>query len=603
MKTSDSLGVRLVFSLIALITSLSVVLAGGAVLLERHIRLDSLFSSAETTADFTAHTLVYPVWNLITREIEVQLELTFRDVAVQGAVLKLIDVDQEDFTFYRNEEGEVSRGSPRPDPQGFVETRQVVFNGRPIATLDLYFTESYVMSRLRTEAMSIALIVLVVDGILALALFAILRREVFGPLERIERWASGLVFKGDTVPDLNHSEDYRGEIASLSRSISGMLGLLNERYETILSKEREYRSLFETSAVSIWELDFSAIRAEREALVFLCSDHDDPGGDESSARRLFDLVRIKSVNRITLEWLGLPSLGALQDRIGSLFYRDVVDLFLREIQSLCLRSEGVSGECQLRIPSGGVRNYMVCFATLEGYEDTWSRVVLSAVDITDRARAEAELVKALDQKDSLLKELFHRTRNSLQLISSMMYLRESGAPESVREELSGLRTRINTIALAHDKLYESGDLSGVPVAPYLRDLIGYILQSYGNETQRVRVEVEASEEIVLIDAAIPIGVVVCELVDNSLAYAFPENRTGVVLVRLERNESGTMELSVGDDGVGPGPRFDPRRDAGVGLDTVLAVGEGQLRATVHFDFSSGFLCTLSFATPRGGRRV
>lgn len=605
MRRRDSLGPRLVLSVVVLITAVSIALGGSAVLLERRLRRESLFETARSTADFAARTLAYPVWNIITREIEVQLELTFRDESVRGAVLRLADVPLDDVSYARDPEGNVVRGVPSPESEWFSEQRDVVFNGRTVAVLELYFTEELVTRRVQAEALSIALIVLVVDGILALALLAILRKSVFLPLERIERWASSLDFSDDSVPAIEEEGAYRGEIASLGRSIGRMVGLLNERYATILSKEREYRSLFESSPVSIWEFDFSAVRehigsgiASYESLESLALMQD-PG----KARAILRLVRIKSVNRITLEWLGLSSLEAVQGGMRTMLHDDAIQLFLKEIRCLSSCADGAAGECRLRLPSGENRSYMVRFATLAGYEETWTRVVLSAVDITERARAEADLVMTVAQKDALVQELFHRTRNSLQLISSMIYLREPRMEERIKEEFRGLRNRINTIALAHDKLYDSGDLSGISARDYLRDLAGSILQGYGRVAQRIRMDIVGTDQILLIDVAIPLGIVVCELLVNSLSYGFPGDRSGTVAVRLDAPDLKALRLVVSDDGVGPGPDFDPRRDAGVGLDMVFAVGEGQLRGKIDFDFSAGFTCSLAFPLPEIGRRI
>jgi len=605
MRRKDSLGPGLVLTVVVLITAVTIALGGSAVLLERRLRRESLFGTARATADFAARTLAYPVWNIITREIEVQLELTFRDESVRGAVLRLEDVPLEAVSYTRDPTGNVVRGVPAPEAEWFSEKREVVFNGRTVAVLELYFTEELVSRRVRTEALSIALIVLVVDGILALALLAILRKAVFLPLERIERWASSLDFSDDSVPAIGEDGVYRGEIASLGRSIGRMVGLLNERYATILSKEREYRSLFETSPVSIWELDFSAVRERLGADSASCESLEsltfmrDPG----RARGILSLVRIKSVNRITLEWLGLPSLEAVQRGMRTMLHDDAIQLFLKEIRCLSSCGDGAAGECRLRLPSGENRSYMVRFATLAGYEETWTRVVLTAVDITERARAEADLVMTIAQKDALVQELFHRTRNSLQLISSMIYLREPRVAEAIKGELRGLRNRINTIALAHDKLYESGDLTGISARDYLRDLAGSIRQGYGALSQRIRLDVEATDRILLIDVAIPLGIVVCELLVNSFSYGFPGERSGTVEVRLDAPDPKALRLVVSDDGVGPGPDFDPRRDAGVGLDMVFAVGEGQLRGKIDFDFSAGFACSLAFPLPEIGRRI
>ena len=583
-KPAASLAPRFIASLIVIVTLVSILLSGAGVLYERRMLLLSLRSRALAVSDYTASALGYPVWNVVYREIDVLLLGAFRDESVYGAVLELDDVEPRRIAFTRGAGSSIKRGEPDADIHGFVERREVMFESRKVGTLELHFTDRLVDERMRSESIFIAVVVLLLDWVLGLFLLLVLRSTVFRPLARIERWAAALE-RGEEPPSLWDAVRERGEIASLRTSIERMVGI-------ILTKEREYRSLFNDSPASIWELDFSRIKDEYSA---------DP--DSFDAKRAFGLLSVTSVNPVTLDWLGVRSLGELSGKAGSLLGEDALAILSAELRALAAGAHGAAGECRLLMPSGTVKHFAVRFATIAGHETDWARVLMTGADITDRARAEERLVSALTEKDLLLQELFHRTRNSLQLISSMIALREPYAASCAQTDLRAIRGRIDTIALAQDKLYESENLSVLDLGNYLSGLTEMIVHGQDLSEGRIRLDIKVEAVPVSIDHAVPLGLLLCELVSNALAHAFPEGRGGTLSVTLLRPGDGGLELSVRDDGVGPPPGFDPRRDAGYGLETAIALGERQLRGKLAFSSESGFSAVLRFRLPEVSSRI
>jgi two-component sensor histidine kinase/PAS domain-containing protein len=462
-----------------------------------------------------------------------------------------------------------------------VERREVLFESRPVGRLELHFTERLVDERMRSESIFIAVVVLLLDGILGLFLLLVLRSTVFRPLARIERWAAALE-RGEEPPANWGGPPERGEIASLRASIERMVGI-------IMAKEREYRSLFDYSPVSIWELDFSPVRE-----AFGGTPPPDGAFGPEEAAAVLPLVKVKSVNPITLEWLGVDSLADLPFGLSPFLEGDAIGVFADEVRSLLSRSPGASGECRVGMPWGDDRMYAIRFATIAGHEDDWSRILLTAADITERKNAEERLVSALDEKSVLLRELFHRTRNSLQIVSSLIALREAGADERSRRELRGIRNRIDTMAIAQDALFECGDLNSMDLGKYVRELASMLSREYGEAIGRIRMDVRTDSVSGSIDLAAPLGLIVCELVSNAFAHAFPNGRAGTLSVALRKRGRSTLELSIADDGVGPPDGFDPVREAGLGLTTVRELGESQLDGALSFNLGSGFSATLSF---------
>lgn len=225
-------------------------------------------------------------------------------------------------------------------------------------------------------------------------------------------------------------------------------------------------------------------------------------------------------------------------------------------------------------------------------------------DITDAINgAYARRRHMLEEKDTLLQELYHRTKNNMQTIAALLDMRAAGSPENeeVRSLVLETRTRIQAMSMVHEKLYRSQDLSRVGVGDYLADLVRSLIASYGAD--RVRSRVHGDDTAILLDTAIPLGLLVAELVSNSLKHAFPEGQEGRVSIDFASGDDKMLRLRYADDGVGIPPGFDPRRDGGVGMQTLITLCERQLGGSVRFDGGRGFQCEITFTDDRYAERV
>jgi PAS domain S-box-containing protein len=188
-------------------------------------------------------------------------------------------------------------------------------------------------------------------------------------------------------------------------------------------------------------------------------------------------------------------------------------------------------------------------------------------NITERKKAEEEIEKSLHEKELLLKEIHHRVKNNLQIISSLLNLQSEAIRDSGDRSLfRDSQDRIRSMALIHERLYQTEDFSHVDFQQYLRSLLASLFRSY----QRPSVTcTEHIEDIRLnIDAAIPCGLIVNELVTNALKYAFPEGASGEVSVSFYRREDGQLVLEVSDDGVGMPPPDSSKEKDHLGLELV-----------------------------------
>lgn len=225
-------------------------------------------------------------------------------------------------------------------------------------------------------------------------------------------------------------------------------------------------------------------------------------------------------------------------------------------------------------------------------------------DITDAINgAYARLSQTLEEKDTLLQELYHRTKNNMQTIGALLDMRAARSPdnEEIRSLVLDTRTRIQAMSMVHEKLYRSQDLSRVQVGEYLADLVRTLIASYGAD--QVRSRVEADDTAILLDTAIPLGLVVAELVSNSLKHAFPDERDGLIRIDFASAGDTMLHLRYTDDGPGLPQGFDPRRDGGVGMRTLITLSERQLGASVRFEEDHAFRCEITFADDRYVERV
>ncbi|MBX7186795.1 MAG: PAS domain S-box protein [Vicinamibacteria bacterium] len=190
-------------------------------------------------------------------------------------------------------------------------------------------------------------------------------------------------------------------------------------------------------------------------------------------------------------------------------------------------------------------------------------------DITARKQAEASLRASLREKEALLKEVHHRVKNNLQVITSLMRLETSRTLEpSVRRVLKEMQGRIMSMALLHETLYRSGVFARVDLARYVQQLAGQLFRAHEAPSGRVRLSFDLAFVEIDIDRAIPCGLIVNELLANSLRHAFPDGQSGEVRVRLRGEAEGVVRLEVQDTGRGFPEDLEARRGKSLGLQLV-----------------------------------
>jgi len=229
--------------------------------------------------------------------------------------------------------------------------------------------------------------------------------------------------------------------------------------------------------------------------------------------------------------------------------------------------------------------------------DQGSLVMSIVRDITERRHAEEMLQGSLREKEALLREIHHRVKNNLQVTSSLLRLQAGTIDDpAARAVFASTQDRIRSMALVHEKLYRSTNLSQIDFDEYIGALAELLFRSYGADSDAIAFRIEGERVILSVDTAVPCGLIVNEILSNALKHAFPDGRRGEITVRLQRSHQ-TCTMTIRDDGIGM-PRDsgrDPRRT--LGLELVRGLVQ-QIEGTFESHSARGSEFTITFPIDR-----
>ena len=255
---------------------------------------------------------------------------------------------------------------------------------------------------------------------------------------------------------------------------------------------------------------------------------------------------------------------------------------------------GMFSVCELplkSLPGSQIFSSITVVPMIDSY-DKITGALLGIMDITDKRNTEIELKKTIEDKNTLLKELYHRTKNNMQIICSMIRLHTNGVSDkSLAKILKELESRILSMALVHQKLYESNDLSQIDLKSYIKDLFRFI-ECY--EINKPKIIIDIQESIMLdVEMAVPIGLIVSELIIDSQKHAFKNTPNPSILFKSGFKKSQLM-IEYSDNGCGLSENFSLEKSGQFGLKMAKNIAENQLKGTFEISSKSGFLCRLSF---------
>lgn len=209
-------------------------------------------------------------------------------------------------------------------------------------------------------------------------------------------------------------------------------------------------------------------------------------------------------------------------------------------------------------------------------------------DLTQRKRAEEKILAALHEKEELLSEIHHRVKNNLQIVSSLLDMQALRIEDKkVVGALLDSRNRVQTMALIHTQLYQSENLAQVEMGNTISKLIDDLLQIYVKEENGISAVVTAEGVILPISQAVPLGLIINELVSNALKYAFPDTKKGSIEISMREIAGDFIVLTVKDDGVGIPKDFDISKTQTLGLKLVRTLAERQLKGELTLNRDGG----------------
>jgi len=235
--------------------------------------------------------------------------------------------------------------------------------------------------------------------------------------------------------------------------------------------------------------------------------------------------------------------------------------------------------------------HFIAHPSLIKKEDKIQGLIIILEDITKRKNTEINLKRSLDERGLLIREIHHRVKNNMQVISSILSLQRMHVKdEETAVMLRECQGRVRSMAMIHEKLYQSPDMGHINFKIYITNLLGHIQESCAPKDNSIQIDVDVDNVEMSIETAMPCGLIVNELVSNSLKYAFPHKK-GSILVKLKKEEN--YILTVADDGIGIPENINPENTNQLGLKVVKTL-TGQLGSTMQLDRTSGTSFTFEF---------
>ncbi len=232
-------------------------------------------------------------------------------------------------------------------------------------------------------------------------------------------------------------------------------------------------------------------------------------------------------------------------------------------------------------------------------------LMISTVQDTTRQKLNTEqITDALREKETLLRELYHRTKNNMNVIQSMLKLQAAFSKSTeVNRIVKEMEHKIQGMALVHQKLYQSQNLSRIQLQEYIPELAELIRQGYSLSPSKVSLKLNIEPVSVLIDTAIPCGLLLNELMSNAFKHAFPNDRSGEIHIRLTIDDHENIAFHVSDDGIGVPQGFDFYAQETLGLQSIIMIATHQLQGAISFAADEGVTCRIEFADTSYQARV
>jgi PAS domain S-box-containing protein len=395
--------------------------------------------------------------------------------------------------------------------------------------------------------------------------FEIFKQLMAGKIDSVEYYENPILTSSGEVRLIAwHNANLKNEHGDITGTLSSGQDISEQKQaeEELQKSEARHRELFEnmSSGVAVYE-------AVNNGTDFIFKDFNKAG------EKIDNIKRKEIIGRnVTSVFPGVKELGLLE-------------VFHQVWRTGKPQHHPISLYKDRRI-LGWRENYVYKLPTGE--------IVAVYDDVTEQKKAEDELKNSLKEKELLLKEVHHRVKNNMAVISSLLNLQaEKFKDPPVLNAFRDSRHRIRSMALVHEKLYQAKDLSKIEFSQYIKELSQQVSRSNEFQGARINVKVKAYNIKLGIDTAIPCGLIINELLTNAFKYAFPNNQQGEIRIHMQMKENKSYELIVSDNGVGLAEHIDVQNTSSFGLNLVCLLTQ-QLEGKVDVQREKGTRFIITF---------
>jgi PAS domain S-box-containing protein len=368
----------------------------------------------------------------------------------------------------------------------------------------------------------------------------------------------GTVFKGEISSSFIDNNGTLRKTCMIIRDITDRI-----KYEESIIKSRNfYLSLFEEMPAMIWQSDTNM-----------------------------------KFNYFNKSWLNFTN-HSLEEEINSQLknsiHSEYFDIFFNTYKSAF--KEKCSFSVQLKLlKNNNSYNWVIIYGRpYNNLEGKFSGFIGNCFDINDIEISHEKIRLSLIEKDVLLKEIHHRVKNNLQIISSLLFFEEQQLKDKyLKGRINNYRARLKSMAIVHENLYKYNRFSEVDINIYVHDLCAFLSQNYDLSKKEITFEQNINDIYLDISIAVPIGLLMNEIITNSLIHAFPEGKSGKISISLDHAEGLNYHLSIHDDGVGLPEDFDITKIESLGF-RLIKILIKQIAATIKIESDKGTKIDIMF---------
>jgi PAS domain S-box-containing protein len=449
------------------------------------------------------------------------------------------------------------------------EERDIVYNGALLGHLKVELSAARVHRELRGELVKQGA-ALTAQVVISFALiWLLLDRRLIRPLRRLQAEVSRLARGELDRPIASARDDEIGHLAAgLDTMRTDLAALITRREQA------------------------EAALQESDRFVRTITDNI-PGMVGYWTREL----RCSFANAGYTTWFGRPADEMLGIRMDDLMGDE---LFAQNEPRLRAAFAGENQKFErLLVQPGGAARWVLAQYIADRRDGETIGIFVSVFDITESKRAQEALQSSVLEKEALLREVHHRVKNNLQLIASLLRLERGRSTHLATASVLGdMQGRIRSMALLHESLYRSGTLASVNLGAYLEQLSGQVFRTLVTRPGAIQLRLSLASVNVGMDQATPCGLLLNELLANSLKHGFADGRGGEIRISLERvSDDRQLRLTVSDTGVGLPPDFEERRKSSLGLKLVSDLTL-QLGATLEIGQGATFMVTFTVDEPK-----